>query len=329
MDEPSHELIPLTEPDRWNASLAEVPHGHAHTWGFCHAVALTTGLPTYLYRYERASALVICALSERELSGLTDVVTPYGFGGFAARGSSERFPADWAEFARSRAWVCGYLALNPLLRSAEGFPDDEIHVHNHLYVMDLRGSAEEVFRRLSQNRRRQLRDWPSAAAGLNHDRRALIRFFVDTYADFFERKGAGSATRFAPETMAAIGALDDVLMVGDGAEGRIEAVAVFGHTPTAGDYLFNVSLPGEERRAVQLIWSGVEQLRELGVPSLNLGGGVREGDDLAEFKRRFGAAERPLVSLRQVYRPRAYDCLCGRSGASLEDRAGHFPAYRG
>ena len=47
----------------------------------------------------------------------------------------------------------------------------------------------------------------------------------------------------------------------------------------------------------------------MGIPFLNLGGGVRDGDTLAEFKRRFGGLELPLKSLRQIYRPDEYAVL--------------------
>jgi hypothetical protein len=328
MTEARHDLVPLSEPDRWNAALAEVPHGHAHTWGFCHAVQRTSRLPTYLYRYERGEARVVCPLSEREFGGQTDIVTPYGFGGFATRGPGERFPDDWGEFARASGWVCGYLALHPLLCDARGFPTDELHVHTQLYVMDLKGSAEEVFRRLSQNRRRQLRDWPSVAPGLCHDRSALTDFLLANYEEFFASKGAASATTFVPETMEGIAGLDDVFMVGAGADGEVESVAAFGHTPRCGEYLFNVSVPGGEKHAVHLIWAAVQWLRDRGVASLNLGGGIRPQDSVAEFKRRFGGAELPLVSLRQVYLAGEYERLCRMAGVSLTDRSGYFPAYR-
>jgi len=127
--------------------------------------------------------------------------------------------------------------------------------------------------------------------------------------------------------MAAIAALDDVLMVGAGEGGSVDSVAVFGHTAHGADYLFGVSVPGGERQAVHLIWSGVERLRALGVATLNLGGGVHDGDDLAEFKRRFGAAELPLRSLRQVHRAGVYESLCRGAGVT-SDRSGWFPPYR-
>jgi hypothetical protein len=321
------ELIPLAEPDRWAQALRGLRHGHAHTWGFCRSAQLTSGLLTYLYSYASGSDRVVCPIAERRFGGTVDAVSPYGFGGFCMDGACERFAADWTAFARSRGWVCGYLALNPLFCGPGRFPPAEAHVHNRLYVMDLSGSDQDLRARLSQNRRRQLRDWETVAGTLEHDREALARFLLDTYADFFARKGAGAATDFSAETVEAIARLDDVIVVGARDGGSIESVAVFGHTPHAADYLLNVSVPGGERHAVHLIWAGVERLRELGVATLNLGGGVREGDDLAEFKRRFGAAELPLVSLRQVYDRAVYEDLCRQAGVSA-DPSGWFPPYR-
>ena len=321
-----HELIPLAQGERWAEVLAELPHVHAHTWGFCQAVQLTSGLATYLYRYERGTARVVCPLSERNYDGEVDVVTPYGFGGFAMSGDCRHFADDWAKFAHARGWVCGYLALNPQFGEARGFADEEVHAHTSVYVMDLRGSEDDVRSRLSQNRRRQLRDWPEAEASLEHDRGRLGEFLLGTYADFFARRGAGRATDLSHDTMAAISALDDVLVVGAG-EGELESVALFGYTPHGADYLFNVSAVGGERHAAYLIWWAAQHLRALGVEWLNLGGGVRPGDDLAEFKRRFGAAELPLVSLRQVYRADAYEELCRRAGVTSQ-RDGWFPPYR-
>ena len=153
---------------------------------------LTSGLPTYLYAYEGGRVRVVCPIAERE------------FGGPGRRGHALRlrrlrherrlgaFPEDWGEFARARGWVCGYLALNPLLCDPRGFADEEVHVHNRLFVMDLRGSDADLRRRLSKNRRRELRDWPSVAARLEHDRTRLSEFLLSTYADFFAGRGLGA-----------------------------------------------------------------------------------------------------------------------------------------
>ena len=271
---------------------------------------------------------VVCPIAERGLGDQVDIVTPYGFGGFALNGDWGQFPEDWGEFARARGWVSGYLGLNPLLCEPRGFALEEVHVHNRLFVMDLSGSGADLRQRLSKNRRRELRNWPSVAAHLEDDRTRLSDFLLSTHADFFARKGAGSATDFDQRTIAAIAALGDVLMVGAGRGGRVESVAVFGHTPHCADYLFNVSAPGGERDTAHLVWWAVERLRELGIERLNLGGGVREGDGVAEFKRSFGAGQHRLVSLRQVYRPAAYEDLCREAGVDPDRRSGYFPPYR-
>ena len=321
-----HELIPLDERERWIAALADVPHGPAHTWGFCRAVQLTSGARTYLYRYESGAGQVVCALAERAHAGEIDVVTPYGFGGFATSGEWAGFAAAWREFALERGWVCGYIALNPLFADAGPFASEEVLVRNRLYVLDLRQGPERLWAGLSRNRRRQLRDWETSGARLELDRSRLARFLVDNYTAFFARKGAGPATDFRRDTVAAMAELDEVLLVGAGA-GELEAVTAFGYTSHVADALFAVSRPGGERHSARLVWWGVERLRDLGVPYLNLGGGIRDGDDVAEFKRRFGASQQPLASLRQVYRPDVYERLCAETGVS-PGRSGWFPPYR-
>jgi hypothetical protein len=241
-------------------------------------------------------------------------------------GDCSGFGPAWHDFARERGWVCGYIALNPVFADVGAFAGDEVWVHNRLYVLDLREARERLWARLSQNRRRQLRDWDAIAGRLELDRSRLARFLVDNFEEFFERKGGGAATDLCRETVAAIAALDDVLLVGTGHD-ELEAVAAFGYTPHAGDYLFGVSRPGGERHSTHLIWWGVERLRSLAVASLNLGGGIRERDELAEFKRRFGASEEPLASLRQIYRSDVYERLCAEAGVSPK-RTGWFPPYR-
>jgi len=66
----------------------------------------------------------------------------------------------------------------------------------------------------------------------------------------------------------------------------------------------------------------VEFAAEQGLP-LNLGGGLRRGDALEEFKRGFANRERPWRVSEIVCDPDAYDRL-----AAGHDAGGFFPAYR-
>lgn len=329
MAEPVHELIPLEQRDRWQAALADLPRGPAHSWEFTTAMRATSAVSTYLYRYVRDDAVVVCPLAERAIGEYVDVTTPLGFNGFAGSRRHEQFAADWRAFATAQGWICGYVGLHPVFCDGGGFPVEDMYVHNQLYLLDLRLPEAELIGRLSRNRRRQLHDWSAVREGLVVDRDALTAFLVATYADFFARRGGGPATRLAAETLTGIASMPNSLLVGAAGASGIDAVLVVAYTSHCADAVFSVSLPGGERHAAHLNWYAIERLRELGVPVFNMGGGLQPSDDIAEFKRRFGALEWPLRSIRQVYDADAYRRLCRDRGLDPEaPRSGYFPAYR-
>jgi Acetyltransferase (GNAT) domain len=217
---------------------------------------------------------------------------------------------------------------NPLLdRSPYELPG-EAHRHKHVYAFDLTRPVDELFARLHTNRRRQLRRWDQVAAGLVVDRDALTAFLLEHYRAFFLARNATAVYDLAPASLAFLAHLDNVVLVGAADGGRVTAVSMFGYTPAGADYLFNVSTPEGRRHSAALIWYAVLRLRGLGVPWLNLGGGVSEDDGVARFKQRFGADVLPLTYLKQVYdRPR-YAELCRWAGVDPDDLSGWFPPYR-
>lgn len=321
-----HRRIPLDASAQWENALVGIPHGFAHTWGHCRSVQLSTNLPTYLYCFEGGGVRVVCPLAERRFQGQPDIVTPYGFGGFAGTDDCPGFPEHWAEFVAHEKYVCGYIGLNPLLRNQSYYAPAAAHAHNSVFTLDLRLPLEQLFGALHANRRRQLRaPLPAGTRIVWHPER-LTAFFLASYQDFVRRAGAAPVYHFSPETLASLCALEGVILIGAEVDGRLEAVVVFGYTPHLGDYLFGVALPQGRRHSTRLLWCGVERLRSLGIPLLNLGGGARPDDGIAEFKRRFGARELPLIGLRQIYRADAFQALC-RAAGIVPPGSGYFPPY--
>jgi len=321
-----HRRIPLESREEWENALVGIPHAFAHTWGHCWSVHLSSKLPTFLYAYEDGGARVVCPLSERRFLGEPDLVTPYGFGGFVGSGDGADFPARWAEFTGREKYVCGYIGLNPLLQDGRHFGPDMASAHNSVFVLDLRLPPERLYAALDANRRRQVRAPLAPGQRIVWDRQRLVTFFLENYPDFLRRVGAAPVYHFSPDTLAFLCSLDTVFLIGAEVDGRLEAVVVFGHTPAVGDYLFGVALPEGRRHAARLLWCGIERLHALGIPALNLGGGARPGDGIAEFKRRFGARELPLIALREIYRPDAFQTLCLTAGAPAGS-GGYFPPY--
>jgi hypothetical protein len=318
------ELIDLEDRGAWEAALRGVPHAFAHTWDNCQAIRASTRYRTFLYCFDSPGARVVCPLAERPVASDVDVVTPYGLSGFVGAGDCPSLAAQWWAFAKCRRYVCAYLLLNPVLSNDTYFREQATH-HKVLFVMDLRQSEEQLFMRLSTNRRRQVRR--ADERSLVTDPARLADFFVATYPGFMARRGAATAFRLNERSLRALCDSPRTLLVGAQDGGCLRAVSLFGFTDYAGDFLFNASLPGEESSSAALIWAAALELKALGVPTLNLGGGVSEGDSLAEFKRRFGAEQAPLRHIKQVYRPARYSELCQRVGADPA-APGYFPAYR-
>ena len=88
--------------------------------GVLYAIQLTSGLPTHLYSYERGRVRVVCPIAERGLGDQVDIVTPYGFGGFALNGDWGQFPEDWGEFATRAGGCPGTWGSTPCCASRAG-----------------------------------------------------------------------------------------------------------------------------------------------------------------------------------------------------------------
>lgn len=320
-------LIPLEDRERWAAALRDVPHAFGHGWESCHAFALSSGLPTHLYCYVSQKARVVAPVSERQHRGTVDVVTSYGASGFAAVGEDPDFPAAWLAFAAGKGWVCGYFMQHPLIEPPADFTRDARTAVRKAYVLDLSLDTAELRRRLSQNRRRQLRNWEETAATFTSDRDAVLAFILAERAAFYRERNAASVYDFSDATWAALVGLPNAEVIGTVRNGRVVAASVFAWAGPHGEYLFNLSR-GEGRDAsVHLIWEAAMRLKARGIRSLNLGGGIREGDSVDGFKERFGADIRHYRALRQVYDAERFEALCAAAGTPA-DSDGYFPPYR-
>ena len=320
--------IPLDSRADWQEALRGIPHAFGHTWESCYAMHLTSRLPTYLYCFAKADVRIVCPLAERTFGGHTDIVTPYGFSGFVGTRDCPEFPDHWTAFARRRGYVCGYIQLHPAFENGTYFAPHETLHYNHIYVIDLTLSTSALTERLGRTRRKEIERLTGAPDRIIVDRRAATAFFLTTYQEFFRQRNASPAYRFSMETISFLCGLDNTVLVGAGSAGQVEAAALLGYTPYCGEGLFQVSLPGRQRYAVDLVWYRVHHLKGLGVPLFNLGGGIRDNDGVAAFKEQFGAMKLPLRSLRQVYRPDIFEELCRQTGSADQDPAGYFPPYR-
>jgi len=320
--------IDVDSPTEWRSALAGIEHSFAHTWEYCRAMQSQSARPVFLYEVETIAGRFVCPIEQRAFDETTDVVTPQGFSGFVGVGEARRLTEHWTEAARARGYVSGYLVQNPALSSSAAFAGGDVSHDKSVYVWDLARSMQELYGRLDANRRRQLRHWQTLGPSLITDRPRLASFFRDNYEQFFQRRHATSTYGLSEVSIVALSQLENVYMVGIEQDGELAAASMFGYTFSGADYLFNISLPEGRHQSAVLLWAGAVHLKTLEVPHLNLGGGLVEGDGIANFKIRFGAIAVPLPVLKQVYDRPKYVELCRRVGVDGDDAGGYFPAYR-
>lgn len=323
----SGEVISLDERVAWEGILAGVPHAFGHTWESCHAMQQTTGYSTHLWHYRSRSAECVCPFAVRSFDGHEDIVTPYGFSGFAGTGEGQEMVAGWKQFAEERGYVCGYIGMNPLLAPEAFLRMPECRSIADLHFLDLDEGPEALLKAMDGNRQRQIRRWERAGRPLLHDRPALAAFFCDNFSTFMQSRQASATYRFSQDTLQLLANSSSSILLGAGSASSIDAAALFAHSPTIGEYLFLVTAPGSERYAVPLIWEGALALKERGVRWLNLGGGVTPHDGVAEFKRRFGGIRLQLPVLEHVYNRSTYDRLCNPLANGPSGSGAYFPPY--
>jgi hypothetical protein len=115
------------------------------------------------------------------------------------------------------------------------------------------------------------------------------------------------------------------LLTVSGPDGDCAAAALAVRSDGFLHYYLSGTAAAHRRRAPSknLIVAATDRAEEMGLP-LNLGGGVKPGDGLEEFKRGFANAELPFRTHELICNPAAYAEL---SAGRADD--GFFPLYRG
>lgn len=320
-------LVPLADRAAWDEALAGIPHAFAHTWVNCQVVELSTGTPIHLFVWEGPEGRVVCPVAERAFGDDVDVVTPYGFSGFAGASPAPGADAAWRAMATARGWVCAFIQMNPLLDAPFQLHDSERHVYKDVYVFDLELDEGQLFANLPRSRRRAVHRWGRSGARFVDEPDRLIEFGRREYPRFLERRGAtGGAPIVGTEAWRGLIEAPNTVAFGAEVDGQLVAINVLGTTPTVADDVVLVSLPGYEHLSMAFQWEGIRRLKRLGVARLNIGGGVRPGDGVEQFKQDLGARAMPLAALRQVFDRDRFAELCRRTG--VPEDLDFFPAYR-
>jgi hypothetical protein len=316
------DILSLRDRDAWIAEHADggLP---SQSWEYAWGLSACGATPR-LAIVRAAGARLLLPFVERRWRGTTDIATVIGISGASVAPNSGAPLALWHEFATAQGWIAGYLQLAVLvdLRGCT-FPG-RLVTNNMTFLLDLRGGP--AFESFSHAIRRKIRRADKTGAVLVDDRRVLVGALKRLYPDAMRRLGAAPQFHFAAETLDRWGNSGAAMILGAQVAGTIEAVylcLVAGRH--AEFHLFGCSVEGRGL-AAWLIWNGIPRLRDRGVTSLNITGGMQPGDGLYRFKKGFNGVLTPRCAIYQIYDRARYDEFCCSAGTGPDET--WFPAYR-
>ncbi len=254
-------------------------------------------------------------------SGRRDAVTPYGYPGAAVRAdrSSPPDPSahDWSATGLVSIFVRDRIGREPCF--AGGTRRSVVQVHDPSRKREIRSRFAEQIR---HNER--LGYHVEALHGPDTTVEHRLSFH-SVYTETMRGVEAAERYFFEPDYFKAIlGYERSWLFLARSPERATAAGAVVVLSDGMLHYYLGGTAEVHRPRSPfkNVVAATIDLADELGVP-LNLGGGVKPGDGLEDFKRGFSNAELPFITHEIVCDPDAYATLSrGREGSRF------FPAYR-
>ena len=255
----------------------------------------------------------------REIAGGgVDAISPYGYPGLSAPPGTRLAAAevDWSPTGLVSIFLRHRVDGDPPI--ADATARNQVQIADPALPAKSRPSDRRQIRRNAENGYEVRRiAGPRASDAERHG-------FLAAYEETMRRSDADQRYVFTEEYFAQILAFEDshlFLAVEPG--GEVAAASIV----TRSDAMLHYYLSGTRDRFVadspmkNVVASIVLFAAERDMP-LNLGGGIRPGDALEEFKRGFANRSEPFRSSEIVADPAAYERLSGGSAGSF------FPAYR-
>lgn len=276
---------------------------------------------------EEGEIIVVITFTYREKeNGLLDLFNPYGFGGIAFKKNLEDIYLEKLNnFFKEKGYVSGYFLQHPCL-NIEGSSQWLEVGQNSCFLLDLSFSMEGLWSLLSKGHKYEINKAKKVQGlSITEGDKSVSRQLLNLYFENLKRVGANEAYYFSENTILEILNSNNTLILSASENGTTEAILTcLIHNEIAEYFISATTLKGRSYTRI-LLWELISKLKERGIVCLNLGGGVKEGDDLAKFKSRFGGKKVALSVSKRIFDMSKYDYLLKMYSKSNE--TDFFPAY--
>ena len=318
-------LLPHTKnPQRWQVLLSDIPHSPTHSWEYINALSQTTSAPFYLYYHIGSDFKVICPLMVRYKKGEPDVTMPYGFNGLIITGQNTSFQKDMEDFLSSLGFVCGYITYNPFFHESESLFKKICIPSVNVYSLNLTKSREQLLLEMSKKTRYTLKQWCKRSYQIIDKKHLPINYAYQLYLETLRRVQATSIYYFSEECFTQLVTSNYSYVIAIGHERKISAFSMFIYNKFCAEYFINASDQNGRIHARGFIWHAIDYFKKKQIPVLNLGGGTKNDDSLADFKRRLGGQMIQTWKQHHIYNHHKFSKLCGSIHPKTSE---YFPPY--
>lgn len=332
MSHPDCQWIGLDDYTAWLNAIAALPTGFEHRPEFSDAAKRVTGNEAGLWTCERGGRVACPLLRRAAPGGGFDIVTPMGFSGFAMTAELSGLVEAWSSDWHDRGAIAAYVQLSPALSPAQWkalLPglSDSLHPGQECWIWNLEQPVSDLLSAMSSKHRQLLQKWLREDVPVVWDLEELLPRLKELYQQFIDRKQVAAAYRYPPDALELLARAPGAFLVGArGDAGEVEAVTLFLSSGSQATSFLNAAAVPGRRHSRGLYWLAALRLRELGVTSMNLGGGLKNGDELSHFKQRMGTGRAPTLVLKQVLDCSRFYRACAIAGVD-PGAEGVFPPW--
>ncbi|HHN63805.1 MAG TPA: hypothetical protein ENK09_00385 [Nitrospirae bacterium] len=326
-----HKLIPVSVEEEWKGETSDLPVMAVHSWNYCKAMSNSVEGEILLAVIKTDNGKICCPVQIRvKEDGFKDIVTPYGFGGILYTTKKSFFNEafdEWTVFWRKEGAVTAYIMQHPLLRLDEGIQGPLVDVQSRtVYLIDLSLPLKQIWNNMSSTHRYEIRRLKKEdKLILITEKKEIVDDFIALYYQTLNRVKASRIYYFSENTLRELIFWDKSIVIGVKKENIIVAISMFIFSDRCAEYFLSASTEAGRRYSRLLIWNAIEIFKELSIPYINLGGGVKENDNLELFKKRFGGIEFKIQILKQIFDKERYEYLLNKYAKDICTK--YFPPY--
>lgn len=328
-----YKIVALSSPEEWKNSLINFDHSYFHTWEYANLISTDSDKHVYLLLIYFEDIIVLTTYSIREkVENYKDIYTPYGYGGFIVNYLDKNVPLDldkfkkgFSEIGRENNFITAYIMNHPSYKMDSNLAQ-LMSSHHKTYNWEISLSKEELWKGMNKGHKYEIKKaQKDSQLKIVSDKNKLQLPFIKLYNSTLDRVNASEVYYFNQNFLEKLTKSENSILVAIEKNGEVVVAILFLFHQEIGEYFISSATDENKGLTRYLIWETLDTLKEKGVRILNLGGGIKAGDSLDDFKRRFGAIPTDLTVLKYVFNQDKFDFLNNKFDSNPTN--GYFPPY--